>query len=214
MNNIKTIDVQSDHAKLMDKFRQREQFADDDLNRFTGWGMAHTTQDKSNSFTSIGKTRNIPILLLDTGTVLQIAELIHDSNKIYSCIQSFPKGQIIDTWLENIGFNFQIAPPVENCPESVNFVSSFLGAGWVHNGHEAGGLPDENTSVLLAVGDPQNEQWKLVTYKLSFFGVPPEEIKAEHLLSAVKKLGMKGKYLLPVLNPKRVVMGNGIIFVG
>jgi len=198
----------------MDNFRQREQFADDDLNRFTGWGMAGTTQDQSNSFTSIGKTRNIPILLLDSGTVLQISELIHDSNKIYSCLQSFPKGQIIDTWLENIGFHFQIAPPLENCPEPVNFVSSFLGAGWVNNCKEAGGLPDENSSVLLAVGGPQSEQWKVVTYKLSFFGVPPAEITAEHLLSAVKKLGMEGKYLLPVLNTKRVVMGNGIIFVG
>jgi len=124
---------------------------------------------------------------------------------------------MVEASVENIGFFFEISPPLEHSPVPINFVSSFLGAGWVNNDPSptSAGVPDENTRLLLAVGGEGGDIWKNVIYKLSHFGVPASEITAEHLLNAVKKLGMVGKYLVPVIQPKRVVMDNiHIIFVG
>jgi hypothetical protein len=155
-------------------------------------------------------------------------DLIHDGNKLFSALRGYPSNTPLElSSLEDIGTQYeQVSEESSTNKEHEEFhfaregsFSCFVGAGWVKRESEV-----SSARVLLAVtSNVSADQWRFVVLRAAeLFGEPaviPDTPQACVLkfIDAARAAGLNvnaGDLILPIVQTKRVVTAEGVIFVG
>ncbi|KAJ3056970.1 hypothetical protein HK102_011118 [Quaeritorhiza haematococci] len=162
------------------------------------------------SLQSIRSTHQIVCYRITTPSQLEklsVLEPFHDSNKLYASMSGLPTGEITAIDLEDFGIEQKAFDATEPAKDGVRI----MGSNWLQPGDDSG--TTATTRIAVAVRK-EDGKWVWVNYKMGETRIEDWNagkiagVLAEHGLNHIDNL------VLPVLQPKRVITPNGVVFVG
>jgi hypothetical protein len=186
-----------------------------DLNSLCLLGFSSSLQAAQEgrvSLQSIRSNSHAVVYCVDRNGDLRTCKVLepwHDSNKLYAFIASIPLEAAVkldpeDAGVEEIPFN-------EPHAASDHANLHVIGGGWLNPGDD----PSPASRFMVLVRHPQSKAW---TCAASRTGECPSSYKSpDKLTSLCARAGIQleeGALLVPMLQPKKVILEGGVVFIG
>lgn len=186
-----------------------------DINSMSLLGFSSSLQDAQSgrvSLQSIRSNTHAVVYRVDRNCDLRPCKVLepwHDSNKLYAFIASIPLESAIkldpeDAGLEEISFD-----DPQEASEHANL--HVIGSGWLSQGDD----PSPASRFMVLVRHPESRAWSCAASRIGESPVSHKSPDRFTSLSARSGIQLvEGALLVPVLQPKKIILDSGVVFIG
>lgn len=186
-----------------------------DLNSFSLLGFSPSIQAANEGQVSLQSIRtqvDAVMYCVDRNSDVRphkVLEPWHDSNKLYAFIASIPLETVINLDPEDAGLEERSLHEPQEAGDAANL--RVIGSGWVTEGED----PSPATRFMVLARHSESETWICAASQIGDFAAPYTAPSRFTSLCARAGIPLKeGTVLVPILQPKKLILEKGVVFIG